>query len=345
MTPADPRQPATDAARTLPPLGDAPTVAVVMPVRDAAATLEAAVEAARQPEVDEIVLAVGPSGDDTPAVAEALAARYPEIQVVANLSGRTPDALNAAIDASHGQVVVRVDAHAVLPSGYVARAVATLRETGAANVGGRQVPEADAGFARAAAAAMRSPVGAGGAAYRTGAVPGPVDTVYLGVFRREALDHVGGFASAFTRNQDAELNVRLRRAGYVVWFDPELAVTYRPRGDVASLARQYYEYGRWRRHTARTHPGSLAPRQLAAPTLVCGLAAAAVTSALLRDARPLVTAVGGYVGLLGAAGTKAAPAPSLAPATTLALGTMHLAWGVGFLQGPPPLPPRDAPDA
>jgi succinoglycan biosynthesis protein ExoA len=345
MRPFARRRPETAVAPSLPPLGDAPRVAVVMPVRDAADTLEEAVEAARQPEVDEIVLAVGPSSDDTPAVAEALAARYPEVQVVANLSGRTPDALNAAIDASYGQVVVRVDAHAVLPPGYVARAVATLRDTGAANVGGRQVPEADAGFARAAAAAMRSPVGAGGAAHRTGREPGPVDTVYLGVFRREALVRVGGFASAFTRNQDAELNVRLRRAGYLVWFDPELAVTYRPRGDVASLARQYYEYGRWRRHTARTHPGSLAPRQLAAPTLVCGLAGAAVTSALLRDVRPLGAAVGGYVGLVSVAGARAAPSPSLAPATTLALGTMHLAWGVGFLQGPPPPPPRDAPDA
>jgi succinoglycan biosynthesis protein ExoA len=326
----------------LPPLGDDPTVSVIMPVRDATETLEAAVEAARQPEVDEIVLAVGPSSDDTPLVAGALAERHDEVHLVANLSGRTPDALNAAIDCSRGQVVVRVDAHAVLPPGYVARALATLRETGAANVGGRQVPEAAGGFARAAAAAMRSPFGAGGAAYRVGGAPGPVDTVYLGVFRREALDAVGGFDSAFTRNQDAELNLRLRRAGYVVWFDPELAVSYRPRGEVASLARQYYEYGRWRRHTARTHRGSLAPRQLAAPTLVCGLAGAALTSVALRDARPLAVAAGGYLGLLAGAGAKAAPEPLLGPATGIALGTMHLAWGVGFLQGPPRATRRDA---
>jgi succinoglycan biosynthesis protein ExoA len=331
--------------RTLPPLGDAPRVSVVIPVRDAAATLEAAVAAALQPGVDEVVLGVGPSGDDTAVIAEALATRHPEVEVVANLSGRTPDALNAAIASSRGQVLVRVDAHAVLPPGYVARAVATLRETGAANVGGRQVPEASAGFARAVAAAMRAPLGAGGATYRVGGEPGPVDTVYLGVFRREALEDVGGFASDFSRNQDAELNLRLRRAGYVVWFDPELAVSYQPRGDVASLARQYLEYGRWRRHTARTHRGSLAPRQLAAPVLVGGLAGAAVVSTLLRDPRPLAVATGSYGALLAAAGFRAAPEPSLAPATGLALGTMHLAWGVGFLQGPPRPPRRDDLDA
>jgi GT2 family glycosyltransferase len=107
--------------------------------------------------------------------------------------------------------------------------------------------------------------------------PGPVDTVYLGVFRRQALEAVGGYDPAFVRNQDAELNLRLRRAGYQVWFDPQLAVRYRPRGSVASLARQYREYGAYRRLTARRHPRSLAPRQLAAPAVVLGLAGAAAS--------------------------------------------------------------------
>ena len=310
-------------------------VAVVIPVRDGAGGLAEAVAAALQPEVDELVIAVGPSQDGTEEVAEQLARRHHRVTVVANPSGRTAEGLNAGIAASSGEVVVRVDAHARLPEGYVARAVEQLRVTGAANVGGRQVPVATGGFARCVAAAMRSRVGAGGAAYRVGGAPGPVDTVYLGVFRRQALQAVGGYDPSFVRNQDAELNLRLRRAGYQVWFDPQLAVRYRPRGSVSSLARQYREYGAYRRLTARRHPRSLAPRQLAAPAVVLGLAGAAATSLLARDPRPVALATAAYAGLLGGAGVAAADEPSEAPGIAVALGTMHLSWGVGFLGGPP----------
>ena len=323
------------APAALPPRPAAAGVAVVIPVRDGADGLPGAVAAALQPEVDELVIAAAPSRDATRQVAEALAERHDRVRVVANPSGRTSDALNLGIAAADGEVVVRVDAHARLPAGYVARAVEQLRRTGAANVGGRQVPSAEAGFARAVAAAMRSRAGAGGAAYRVGGRPGPVDTVYLGVFRRSALEAVGGYDPAFVRNQDAELNLRLRRAGYLVWFDPGLAVRYRPRGDVASLARQYREYGSYRRLTARRHPGSLAARQLAAPALVLGLAGAALTSTLARDPRPLALAGGGYLGLLAGAGAAVADQPRSAPGVAVALATMHLAWGVGFLAGPP----------
>jgi succinoglycan biosynthesis protein ExoA len=182
---------------------------------------------------------------------------------------------------------------------------------------------------------MGSPVGAGGATYRVGGAEGPVDTVYLGAFRREALDAVGGYDPRMTRNQDAELNLRLTAAGYRVWFDPELAVDYRPRADLPSLARQYWEYGRWRRRTARLHPGSLAARQLAPPALVAGLTAAILASAVTRRGGLAAVPAAGYgLGLL-AAGWQAAPRRALVVPTAAALGTMHLAWGLGFLAGPP----------
>ena len=327
-----------ESAAALPPLPLDATVSVVIPARNSAATLDVAVAAvvAQQPRPDELIIAVGPSDDHTWERASLLAARHDGlVRVVANPSGRTPDALNAAITASTGQVVARVDAQAVIPPGYLATAVQALRETGAANVGGRQVPTAENGFARAVAAAMRSPAGTGGAAYRSGEVPGPVDTVYLGVFRRAALDVVGGFDPVFTRNQDAELNLRLVRAGYTVWLEPSLAVLYRPRASVFGLARQYLEYGRWRRRTARTHPGSLRARQLAAPALVLGLGASGILSLLVRDARPWGGALGGYLAAVGVAGAHAAEKPVDVPATALALVTMHLSWGAGFLLGPP----------
>jgi succinoglycan biosynthesis protein ExoA len=316
----------------MPPLPDQPRVSVVVPARMAADVVGRAIASALAQEgVDEVVVAAG--DDATRRAVEAI--DDPRVHAVDNPSGRTPDALNAAIAASSGEVVVRLDAHAQLPEGYVRRAVETLRRTGAANVGGRQVPVADRGFAAAVATAMRSPAGAGGATYRVGGEEGPVDTVYLGVFRRAALQAVGGFDPRFTRNQDAELNLRLRRAGFEVWFDPELAVAYRPRDRVASLASQYLQYGRWRRLTARTHAGSLAPRQLAAPTLVVGLLAATLLGLATGVWLVLGLALATYVAALLIAAATAVDRLTLAPATALALATMHLSWGVGFLLGPP----------
>jgi succinoglycan biosynthesis protein ExoA len=322
--------------RTLPPLPPEPTISVVMPARGSETTIEAALDAvlAQDPPVGEVVAAVGPSADGTAAVVDAVARRDPRVRRVDNPSGRTPDALNAAIAATSGQVVVRVDAHAVLPRGYVQRALQALCETGAANVGGRQTPVGETVFGRAVATAMCSPLGAGGAAYRTGTTAGPVDTVYLGVFRREALDEVGGFDPRFTRNQDAELNLRLRRAGFTVWFDPRMEVAYRPRSTVPGLASQYLQYGRWRRLTGRVHPGSLQPRQLAAPAAVVALAGAAGASALTADLRPLAVVGGGYLAAVVGAGLRAGGLRDGVP-TAAALATMHLSWGIGFLMGPP----------
>ena len=322
----------------LPLLPEHPVVSVVVPARNAGHTLPRAVEAAlaQDPSPAEVVVAVGPSEDDTAEVAAALATEHRGlVRVVENPTGRTPDGLNAAIAAARGQVIARVDTHAVLPPGYLARALAALRATGAGNVGGIQRPTAEDGFARAVASAMRSPAGTGGARYRSGSVAGAVDTVYLGVFRREALEAVGGFDPTFTRNQDAELNLRLTRAGYLVWLEPDMVVAYHPRSTLAGLARQYLGYGRWRRHTARVHPGSLRARQLAAPAVVAGLLGSAVVSAAARDARPIAVAGGGYLAGVLAAGVQAADRLRDAPATALALAIMHVSWGVGFLQGPP----------
>lgn len=324
-----------------PPLEPLPAdvrVSVVVPARNSAATLDAAVRSALQPPVHELVIAVQPEDRDTVEVARRLTDEFGSVRLVWSPTGRTPDGLNAAIRTTSGQVVIRVDAHAVLPAGYVARTVAVLRETGAANVGGRQVPVATRWFERGVAAAMTSRIGAGGAAHRRGTASGPAETVYLGGFRREALEHVGGYDPRMTRNQDAELNLRLLEAGYVVWFDPELAVDYRPRDSVRGLSRQYFDYGRWRRMTARLHPGTMQPRQLAPPLLVAGLAATTVLGSVTgrRTWGPAV--FGTYLGsVLGVCAATVDDRSDVLGAT-IALSTMHLSWGVGFLVGPPRRP-------
>lgn len=309
-------------------------MSVVVPARDAAGTLQACVASALSQELPaplEVVIAVGPSIDETAAIARRLEADD-RVRVVANVDGTTPAALNRAIAACRGDVVVRLDAHAILPPGYVAGAVETLAATGAGNVGGRQVPTAGRGFAAAVAAAMRSPLGSGGAAYRSAGSARPVETVYLGVFRREALEDVGGFDERLLRNQDYELNHRLRQAGWLVWFDSRLAVVYQPRGSVGALARQYSDYGRYKRLVMQMHPSSIRVRQMAPLIMVTVMVLAGVAGVATRAWLVPAVVVGGYGALLVVGGLMADRRRALAVATALA--TMHWSWAVGFLRGP-----------
>jgi succinoglycan biosynthesis protein ExoA len=314
-----------------------PPVAVVMPIRNEADHLEEAVRAVLAqdyPGTLEVCLAVAPSADGTETLAERLAAADPRVRTIANPAGDTPAGLNAAIAATTGEVVARVDGHAVLPPGYLRRAVELLAATGADNVGGIMAAEGVRPFEQAVACAMTSRYGTGDARFHTGGPPGPVDTVYLGVFRRAALERVGGYDATLRRAQDAELNHRIRASGGVVYFHPDLRVAYRPRSSLRALARQYFLSGRWRRVVVRRHPDSLAWRQAIAPAALLGIVAGLALAAARRPVGLL--APGTYAGVTVA--VSAIRGRRLPPAARrwlpLVYATMHLAWAAGFLTSP-----------
>jgi len=314
----------------LPALEAGVAVSFVIPARGAASVLEECLRRilAQSEARDQII--VSAADDASAEVARRMGGTTRPIEVVDNVEGSTPAALNGALAVAVHPVVIRIDAQSRIPPDYRERLVQLLRETGAVNVGGRQVAQAQSGFAAAVAIAMNSPLGHGGAPYRAGTSGGPVDTVYLGAFRREALTAVGGYDASFLTNQDAELNERLRRAGGIVWLDPTLEVGYLPRTRVRDLARQFLNYGRGRAATARRHPGSLAPRQLAAPLLV-GLLVSSVALAPW-NAVPLVVLSAGYGAALAAGTVLAGPqARRRLPQVMLATAIMHLAWGTGFV--------------
>lgn len=306
-----------------------PSVSVVIPVRNEARHLESAVAAVLgqgYPGTLDVCLAVAPSSDDTAAIADRLARDHREVSVVANATGLTAAGLNRAIAATAGEVVVRVDGHARLSPGYIVRAVETMRRTGAVNVGGIQDPRGTTTFEHAVAVAMSSWAGTGGSRFHVGGPEGPVDTVYLGVFGRSALERVGAFDETLVRNQDYELNIRLRADGGTIWFDPELRVEYQPRSTWRSLARQYFEYGWWKAEVVGAHPGSIRPRQVAPVVLLLALTLSTLVPG--RRLRLPATYVA-TVGALAAADTRLDRGASLR--FVVVVPTMHLAWAVGFL--------------
>ena len=313
-----------------------PSVSVIIPVLNEERHLEQAVRMILDQDYPgplEVVLAVGPSKDRTAAVAERLTSADPRVRTVASPTGKTPNALNAAIGAARNEIVARVDGHAEIPADYLRVAVSELVRAGADNVGGVMDARGTTAFERAVACAMRSKLGVGNARFHVGGEPGEAETVYLGVFRRSALQRVGGYDEHFARAQDWELNHRIRTTGGRVWFVPELKVTYRPRSTVRALARQYFLYGRWRRVVAHHHEGTISARYLAAPTMVLGTTLAAVVGIFFWPAWVVPV---GYLAAITLGGVVISPGEPFRTrlAMPVVLGVMHWCWGIGFITSP-----------
>jgi glycosyltransferase involved in cell wall biosynthesis len=313
-------------------LSVSPAISVILPVLNEEPHLAESVSAILSQDYVgplEIILALGPSSDQTNVIAESLAQRDSRIKLVMNPTGKTAAGLNLAIAASNSPVIIRVDGHAKIPSNYLSLAVSILRESGAVNVGGVMAAEGVTKFEIAVARAMRSPLGVGSSRFHTGGKAGEVDTVYLGAFRREAINAVGGFDERYTRAQDWELNHRLRKNGGKIYFDPRLQVTYRPRPNLRKLAKQYFQYGRWRRVVSRSHPGTVNLRYLAPPFTIIGTLTSLILGLLLHSIFFLPAAVYGIFLFI----SSILIAKSFREFFSLLsiIPTMHFAWGAGFI--------------
>ena len=317
-----------------------PSISVILPVLNEQSHLESSVRSILSQDYKgpiEVILAIGPSKDKTLEIAERLASADSRVVLVENPTGKTAAGLNLALKKTMNPVVVRVDAHAEIPENYLSLIVEVLNKTGAVNVGGVMAAVGKTIFEKSVAGAMRSAFGVGASRFHTGGEAGPVDTVYLGAFRRDALIAIGGFDERFTRAQDWELNFRLRENGGVIYFDPRLHVTYRPRSTVRALAKQYFEYGRWRRVVSRRHKGTINYRYLAPPVALLGFVASLVLGLLLSPILFIPAAI--YAVFVLGASVKIASSLGEFFLLLLVLPTMHFAWGAGFISSPKTLVP------
>ena len=313
-------------------------VTVMMPVRNEQAHLVAAVESVlsqNYPGKLEIILAVGPSVDQTDAVAKELAAKHPSIKLIENPKGLTTAGLNLAIELSTSDVIVRVDAHSELSPGYLSRGVAILEETGAVLVGGVMSAVGKTPLQKAVAFGYGSRLGLGGGSYHVGGKAGAAESAYLGIFDAKALKAVGGYDEKIIRGEDWDLSQRLKAAGGKVWFSPELVVNYWPRSTIKALAWQFYSTGVWRGELTRRAPGKASIRYFIPPAallLLVDLVILAMVGAIAQQV--LIVPIALYLLVLSfAAGTAKQLDVLDRLAVFIALPVMHLSWASGFWIG------------
>ncbi|HYI98807.1 MAG TPA: glycosyltransferase family 2 protein [Thermoleophilaceae bacterium] len=281
----------------------------------------------------EVLVVDGGSTDATVAIAERFAAELPLVRVVHNPGRFQSAAFNLALRVADDRAtcLLRCDAHALYPPGFVSRAVETLERTGAAMVGFPVVATAESPFQAAVAFAQTTRVGIGGSAYRVGGKSGWVESAMHGCFSRKAVEAVGGYDETVAYNEDAELSLRLQAVGGV-WLDEELRVGLLSRPSLGGLTRQYFFYGRGRAATVVTHRQRPHPRQLAPPALVIWHT---ILLLLGIRRRALLVPIGAYLAALtgvSAFGAARRREPALL-ASPVALATMHHAWGGGFIVG------------
>jgi succinoglycan biosynthesis protein ExoA len=324
----------------LPPLEPRPRCSIVIPCLDEEAHIEALVRGAMEQRYPadrlEILVCDGGSRDGTRAVVARLAAADPRVRLVDN-PGRYPSAgLNEGIRRATGAVIVRMDAHAAYADDYVAAAVDTLRRTGATAAGGAARARARSHFQRALVAALSSPLGVGGSAYRDASREGFVESVWGGAFRREAFEQVGLFDAGARANEDAELNQRIIEAGGSVYLARDIVSFYYPRGSLGGLATQYYAYGQGRARTLLRRRRLLSPRPLVPFATVTTFAVLGVLAVVAPWTRPFsILGAAVYAGLVVAEAVRVARryGAGVLPLLPVIFPTMHAAHGVGVWAG------------
>ena len=291
----------------------------------------------------EIIVVDGQSEDRSRAVIEEFRKERPDlsIQLVENPARNIPTALNLGIAAAKGNIIARMDAHAVPSDGYIRRCVEVLQNGNAGAVGMPCMVRAGADtlIARAIAAAVSHPFGIGDAKYRLGSAGPPqeaVDTVAFACFRKSTWTELGGYNESLHTNEDYDFNYRVRRSGRPVILDRGGHCDYFARTTLGALASQYVRYGGWKAEMIRLHPGSIKLRHMVAPVFVASIIVLAIAGIFWQPAWWLLLAeLGAYLLCALVAGIQAAKKSSgglgMVLVMPLVFATIHLTWGSSFL--------------
>lgn len=324
-----------------------PRVSIVVPCYNEQATIGLLLEAIYQQtycrEDLEVIIADGLSTDFTRKMIANFQSDHPDLSIIIvdNRKRTIPTGLNLAIKAASGEYIVRLDAHSVPHSQYIARCVEDLEVGKGDSVGGvwEIKPQGNSWIAKSIAIAASHPLGVGDAKYRLGGPAQVVDTVPFGAFKRSLIQKIGNYNEKLLTNEDYEFNVRIRQSGGKIWMDPQIQSQYYARPTLSALARQYGRYGYWKAKMLRENPGTLRWRQLLPPLLVVSLFILTISSVAFPSIRPwLILEISLYGFALLLAGIQTGISKRFLPfilGVPLAIGTMHLAWGSAFVWGLP----------
>jgi len=319
-----------------------PSVAVVIPTRNEARFVRPVIDALLRSTYPrqslEVFFVDGMSTDGTRDILAAASREHPFIHVLDNPRVIAPVALNLGIKAAHSDIIVRMDAHSEYEDDYISRCVGLLLRSGpkVANAGGKGVPQAtgDGPWAKPISYILGHRFGVGGTACRTSTHAGFVDTVPFGTYFRALLVEIGMYDERLTRNQDHELNARIRRAGYAIAYDPSIRIHYRPRPDLKALTRQAFFTGMWNVYTLRLHPYTWKWRRFIPAIFVAYLAGLVVLAAAGRVPPAALAPLGLYALLVGGFGLQGASAGAgSAPRVAATFVSYHLSFGSGTLFG------------
>ncbi len=315
-------------------------VSIIIPMRNEGDHIRPCLEAVMAQDYPaeqmEILVVDGQSTDHSRDVVAHYAKQYENLQILDNPQQITSAALNVGIRQARGQYIIRVDSHTVVAPDYARQCVALLESSDAANVGGRMQPVGQTYVGQAVALSTTSPFGIGNSKFHYDSREQYVDTVYMGAFRREIFDQIGLFDEKLIRNQDYELNIRIREAGHKILLSPKIVSHYTPRSSLPALWRQYFQYGRWKVRTLQKHPDSLRWRQVVPPFFVGALCGSLLLGLLWQPFLWLFALIMGCYLLANlVASTIVAGNGNWQYLFILPIifSTIHIAWGLGFWYG------------
>jgi succinoglycan biosynthesis protein ExoA len=285
----------------------------------------------------DVIIADGMSTDGTRQILDQFERCNSWVTVLDNPERIVATGLNRAIVQARGEFIIRMDAHTSYEPEYADRCVSVLEATGAGNAGGPQRSTAHGFWPRAIHAGFHSPFASGGARFRSDGYCGPTDTVPYGCWRKDFLVSIGLFDESLVRNQDDELNLRIRLAGGTVWQDASIVSWYSTRATLQALFRQYLQFGFWRVAVLRKHPGAAAVRHVV-PALAAFIGALLILLSVLKiaaAAQILVVLGFAYAGLSVWASLRAASKEGwvLLPALPITFAVYQAAYAGGFCMG------------
>ena len=284
----------------------------------------------------EVLVLDGLSTDGSWQIVERLFRRRRNCNLLPNPKISQAAGWNIGIQASHGEIVGIVSAHAELAPDYVSVAVDTLLRTDADLVGGPARAYSDTWAGQSIALAMSTPFGVGGSRFRYTNREEEVDTVFMGLCSRELYKLIGNFDEQMIRNQDDEFSYRLLEHGGRIICNPAIRSRYYNRATFRSFCYQYFQYGYWKVQVMKKHPRQMRVRQFVPPTFVTALLGSALLGSFANTGRAsLVLVAGSYAlaNLTASIWTACKGGWRYLLLLPLAFVTLHLSYGWGFLSG------------